>query len=177
MRCKTVTKRRGFTLTELAITIAMSIIIVLGIGVVLVDSQRGWYRMYNRVHSDVVTDASVARRTFDVVVRKSTMKQCELGNDGRSVEVYYEDSSTGPFVANKYARFFVVGEELQVVYGDGGFNGNVWEATSASSPAVLARNVEFVRFSDSGACVEMILRLDNGNEEMTVTTSAIRHNR
>ncbi len=61
--------QRGFTLIELAMAAAISTIVILGVGVLLVDSQRGWIRMYNRIYSDVVTDSYVARKTFDVVIR------------------------------------------------------------------------------------------------------------
>jgi len=167
---------KGFTLIELMTTITAALIIVLGVGITIVDSHRGWHRLYNRVQGDVVTDSYVARNTFDAVVRKSSIKRCELGNSGEFVEVYYYQDPNS-LELDGYARFYISGEQLLVVYGDGTIDaGGSWVATSASTPVMLAHNVKSCRFSVDGTCVQMILSLDNGSETMTVSTSAVRHN-
>ena len=74
MRLKT-KKTKGFTLVELMITALAAVIVIAGAGIILIDSQRGWNKMYNRVHGDVTTDAYVARRAFDTAVRKSTISR------------------------------------------------------------------------------------------------------
>jgi len=161
---------------ELTATIAMAGIVILGIGIVLADSHRGWTRMYSRVYSDVVTDSYVARKAFDAVVRKSSLKRCELGNSGEFVTVYYYQDANSTEL-DRHARFYISGEQLLVVYGDGSFDSEgIWQATSASGPVTLARNVISARFLVDGTSVRMILRLDNGKETMTVTSSAVRHN-
>ena len=66
---------RGFTLTELITAMAIMIFVILAIGVALVDGQRGWNFMYDRVYSDVVTDGYVARRKFDAVMRKASREK------------------------------------------------------------------------------------------------------
>ena len=53
--------RRGFTLTELAATVMIAGIMMLALGVVLVDSQKGWQQTFERVFSDVSTDGYVAK--------------------------------------------------------------------------------------------------------------------
>ena len=173
MRWETVTKRRGFTLTEIMVAIAMSTIVIGSIGVVLVDSQRGWHRMYNRVFSDVVTDSYVARKAFDAVVRKSSIKRYGLGSNGEFVMVYYYQDSNSTML-DGFASFSRSGEALQAVYGE------LDAAGTPVSPSInvmtLARNVAAVNFSVAGPCVQMILELDNGREVMTVTCSAVRHN-
>ena len=62
--------RRGVTLIELMITTAIVTIAMLGVGVALVDTQRGWNKMYNRVHGEVATDSYVAKTVFDKNIRE-----------------------------------------------------------------------------------------------------------
>ncbi len=172
------TAQRGFTLIELMATIAMATIVILGIGVVLVDSYRGWNRMYDRVFSDVVTDSYVARKAFDAVVRKASVKQPGDVSAAESVELYYYQNTDPNLSPNldRSARFTIAGNELQVVYGSGKLVAGTWQVTSASSPMTLARNVTYGSFFITGACVRMVLKLDNGSETMTVTCSPVRHN-
>ena len=40
----------GFTITELILAIAVSSIIVLALGAVMLDTQRGWMDSYAKVH-------------------------------------------------------------------------------------------------------------------------------
>lgn len=162
----------GFTLTELVVTMAMSTIVVLTIGIVMADSHRGWSRMYSRVFSDVA-DAHAARRAFDSVCRKSSREMCLVGNNGEFVEVYYYDdfSSTKP---DKYARFYTDQQKLMVEHGD--LQEGTWNTLGASSSFELASNVQGVEFSLTGDSVKMVLDLNNGSETMTVTCSAVRRN-
>lgn len=173
MRREKQINRKGFTLTELMLTITIATIVIIGIGVVLADNLRGWNRMYNRVYSDVVTDGYVAKKAFDAVVRKATSKRCELDTNGQFVEVYYyqDFSSTEP---DRYAIFYINGQELLVNYGP--LEAGTGNTLSPSSTVKLARNVRSVNFSVTGACVKMVLELDNSSEAITVTSSAIRHN-
>ena len=171
MRQQTVKNKRGFTLTELTVVMAMAPIVILSIGIALVDSQRGWSQMYNRVYSSVVTDGYVAKKTFDAVVRKSSITREYLGND--EVEVYYYNDPVGSTWLDRYARFYKDDTELLVEYGGLDANGN---PTSTLQTVALARNIEFVGFSVTGACVQMVLSLDNGSESLMVMTSAMRHN-
>lgn len=167
-------KAKGFTLTEQAVTIVMATIVVGGIGLVLADSQRGWNRMYTRVHGDVVTDAYVARKTFDFICRKSTITKGQLGSSGEFLEVYYYQDPNTSAELDRYARFYVAGEDLLVDHGlfDPG-TGN----TSISNTVKVAQNVKAAIFSAKGTCVQMVLRLDNDKEFMTLCCSAVRHNR
>lgn len=164
--------RRGFTLIEMAVTIAIATIVLLGIGVALVDSQRGWSRMYNRVHGDVATDGYAARRAFEAVVRKSSIKRERLGDD--EVEVYYYNDPDTSTRLDRYARFYVTGQkELRVDYGELNPAGN---PQGSPRTARLARNVKTVDFSVTGVSVQMTLSLDDGSEAVTVMSSAVRHN-
>lgn len=169
------TKPFGFTLMELIVAIAISAIVIFGIGVVLVDNQRGWAGMYNRVNSDVVTDCYIARKTFDSVVRKSTIKRYQLGSSGEFVEVYYyqDPGANPPTDLDRYARFYTTDDLLKVDYGT--LDEATW-TTIPSQTVTLASNVNYALFSASGVSLQMALELDNGKEAMTLTCSATRHN-
>jgi type II secretory pathway pseudopilin PulG len=172
MRVKKVTNKRAFTITELMVTILMAAIVILGTGVLLVDSHRGWRAMYNRVYGGLVDDAYVARKTFNSVVRKSSTRSVLLGSDW--VEVYYyADPDTSTWL-DRYARFYVTaGNELMVGYGNVDADGN---SLGATSTVTLAHNVAAANFSVAGACVQMTLTLDNGSDSLTVMSSPIRYN-
>jgi prepilin-type N-terminal cleavage/methylation domain-containing protein len=189
MKRKTRTKRsragyRGFTLTEMAAAMLIMTIVVLGMGVTFVDSSKGWTRMYDRAYEGVVGDAFAARRAFDAVVRRSVTDVCRLSADGRSIVVFYYADS-GSTAVDRYARFFLQGDELRVEYGvihsavalvnEYGHWGA--EHYSVSSGITLAQSVTDVNFSVNGACARMILKLDDGTVSMTVSSSANRHNR
>ncbi len=170
-------KKRAFTITELMVTILISMIVVLSVGFVLVDNQRGWHHMYRRVHSEVVTDAYVARRTFESVARKSSIRRYDLANDGQELTLYYYhnlDSDT----LDRDATFYREGDNLYVKY-------RIWTSSSGtlvpyqiSNPEILARDVYSVNFDADieDTDVRMVLKLDNGREQMTITSSAVRHN-
>ena len=168
---QTAKHRRGFTLTELTVVFAITSVVMLAMGIVLVDSQRGWNRMYDRAYGDMVADGYVARRAFDAVVHKSSMTSECLGEG--EVEVYYYDDPESSVSLDRYARFHTANAELLVDYGamnsQGHPHGRLQRLT-------LAHNIEDVDFYVTGPCVHMVLRLNNGSQRLTVMTSAIRHN-
>jgi Tfp pilus assembly protein PilV len=163
-------KRAGFTLIELMITATTMVIILLGIGVALVDSQRGYHKMYDRVHGAVASDSHSAKLLFDKVIRKSSRKRYVLGTSSFAV-FYYSSPAAG--VLDRYANFRLEGGALLVDYGVVDSAGNVQQP---SNTVVAARNVLAANFSADGACVKMVLKLDDGKERVTITCSALRHN-
>jgi prepilin-type N-terminal cleavage/methylation domain-containing protein len=171
MTQKTAKNKHGFTLIELTIVMAIASIVFLSMGILLVDSQRVWSRMYDRVCGNMVSDGQVARRAFDAAVRKSSIARERLLDD--EVEVYYYDDPDNSVMLDRFARFYADYGELTVDYGELNSNGN---PHGPRQRVMLARNVESVNFSVAGACVQMILTLDNGSENLTVMTSAIRQN-
>ena len=174
MKHKRVKKRQGLTLIELMVTIMISLIVLMAIGFVLVDNQKGYSRMYDRVHGNIVTDAYVARKAFDTTCRKASAKRYKLGLDGDFLEVYYYEDVNSPNI-DRYANFYRSGDELMVDYGV--VDTANWDTKPAFSSVRLAQNVSDVKFSADACSVRMILRLDNGDGgTMTVTTSAVRHN-
>jgi hypothetical protein len=174
-------RSKGFTIIELTMTIAISIIVVLSVGIVLVDNQRGWHRMYNRTYSDIITDGYVARKMFDAMVRKAHREMCLLDVAGSWIEVYLyaNDSSTA---VDRYARFYYqpAGENeakghLKLQYGN-------WNPGSASPRNVVSTqricsNVTSCVFKRAGRSASMILTLDNGSQTITVTSSSVMHSR
>ena len=173
MRWITGANRRGFTLTEITIAMAMAGVMILSIGTVLVDSHRGWSKMYNRVNNGVAADGYVAIRSFDAVVRKSSVKRELVGADKDELEVYYYEDHETSTRLDRYARFYKADEKLLVDYGELDAGGNPQGSTHT---ATLASSVQSVHFAVSGDGVQMTLELDDGDEALTVTTSAIRHN-
>lgn len=162
------TNTKGLTIIEVMVAVLMLGVVILGIGMVLADSQRGWNDMYNRVYSDVVTGGHVARRVFDSTVRKAGKDYISLADDGSWVQVqYYQDDTSTDF--DRYARFYVDGEELKLDRG-------TLDPFASLGTTTVCPNVSSCVFSRIGKSVQMVLELDNGSEQLTVVTSAVAHN-
>ena len=162
------TNPKGLTLIELVIAIAVMVIVILSVAIILVDSQRSWNAMYNRIYSDVVTDGHIARRTFDRVIRKASRDKIALDDAGLWVEVrYYQDADST--VVDRYARFYEADGQLNIESG----KLNPRETLNVQT---VCENVSDCVFMAKGTSVQMILRLDNGSEAATVVSSAVAHN-
>jgi hypothetical protein len=167
-------------MVELLVTLGLAAIVILAMGITLADNQKGWRRMYDRVYSDVVTDAYVTRMTFDRIARQSTIRRQLIDGDpyavtgNVSLTVYYYDNPLTSLELDKYATFRMAGTDLLVDYGD--LNPGTWDPQGSPTTVTLARDVESVRFSTAGVAVWMALTLDNDKERMTITTSAYRYN-
>lgn len=159
---------RGFTLIELITAMAIMLFVILAIGMTLVDGQRGWNNMYERMHSDVVTDGYFARRKFDSVLRKASREKILIDPAGSWVEVYYyaSDAST---VLDRYARLYTSGNKLNVEYGQ-------LDPTSTLSTEIVCENVSSCTFEQLGRSIQMVLKLDNGKQTNTLITSAAANN-
>jgi len=166
---KRTANRKGFTLIELMIATGIASTVVVGIGAVLVDSQRGWNAMYERAYCDVVTDAHVARRMFDSVVRSANDNTILLDENGSWVEVYYY-SDPNLVVVDRYAKFIENNNgELTIEHGD-------LENGEILSEEIICGNVSSCVFKTSGRSVQMVLTLDDGKKSITVVASAFMHN-
>ena len=162
------TNPKGFTLIELVIAIAVMVIVILSVAIILVDSQRSWNAMYNRIYSDVVTDGHIARRTFDRVIRKASRDKIALDDAGLWVEVrYYQNANST--VVDRYARFYEADGQLNIEYGK-------LDPRETLNVQTVCENVSDCVFMAKGTSVQMILRLDNGSEAATVVSSAVAHN-
>ena len=85
--------RCGFTLAELAITLAIVPIVILSAGLVWVDGQKGWNKTYHHVNDSLITDGYVATGAFESVVRKASTSSELLSGDQLYV-YYYNDPDT-----------------------------------------------------------------------------------
>jgi prepilin-type N-terminal cleavage/methylation domain-containing protein len=170
MRTKKIRTQKAFTLTELVIVTTMAAIVMSGIGIILVNSQRGWEDIYDRTYKGVVADGYAARKMFDSVIRKSSQERILIDSAGAWVEVYYYASSSSTFV-DRYARFSydADGSTLNIEYGR-------LNPTETLSVNTVCENVTGCVFKSTGRSVQMILTLNNGSESIIVTSSAVLHN-
>ena len=165
---KRIANRKGFSLLELMMATTLACIVVVGVGVVLVDSQRGWNAMYTRTYSDVVTDAHVARRRFDSVVRNASSQGVLLDDYGNWVEVYYY-SDPNSSIVDRYTRFISSNSQLTIEYG-------VVEPRQTLNTETICGNVSSCVFKLAGNSVQMVLTLDDGSQNTTIVASAVTHN-
>ena len=166
---------KALTLMEMVVAMALAVIIMFGLGVAVIDSQRGWRIMYDRVYGGLVTDGYTSRKACDAVCRKSSKTSRTNDNisaDGTSITFYYYDSLASTEL-DKYAYFYQSGNQLLVEYGDFDL-ASLSETENATM--ILANTVESVVFSATGASAQMFLQLSNNSRNFTVATSAVRHN-
>jgi type II secretory pathway pseudopilin PulG len=168
MSKKTTTNRKGFTIIELMVATGLASTIIIGVGVLVVDSQRGWNTMYNRAYSDVVTDSHVARRLFDSVIRNASCQGILLDENSSWVEVYYFSDPNSPIV-DRYARFYGSNEQLLIEYG-------ALNPRQTLNTEIICEDVTSCVFKSAGSSAQMILTLDNGSQNKTVVASAVMHN-
>ena len=141
---------------------------IVGIGVVIVDSQRGWTSMYILVYSDVVNDSYVARKTFDTVIRKASRERYYISDTADWIEVnYYSDEKVDE--VDRYARFYVTGSQLNIEYG-------YLDPKVTTSVQTICDNVSACSFLVAGRSAQMILTLDNGSQTVNTVTSSVMHN-
>jgi hypothetical protein len=160
--------RPGFTITELIIATLACIIVTLVVGVVLADGQRGWNKMFARTYSDIVVDGYVARKNFDFVVRNASRERFEISSTGDWLEVY-SYSSAGVPDPDLYARFYLSGNQLMLETGK-------LDPRATLDVDTVCSNVSACNFSGIGRSAQMILTLDDGTENATITCSAVLHN-
>jgi len=164
--------RRGFTLTELAVTAVIAIIVILAIGITLAGSVQGWRTAYGRAYSDVAMESYSVRRAFDGVVRKAVRQAFSVSDNELTVKYYSSYLSTFP---DRYAHFYLSGRELKLEHGNIDASGNKTE----SGTAIVCSNVESCFFKhDVGRSIEMIVTLndDKLGQSATIVSSAVLHN-
>lgn len=164
--------RSGLTLVELSVVIAISAIVLLGLGIVLADSVYSWQKMYERANGQMETDTLIAQKTFNAIVRKAISNNFLLDTGGRWVEVYYS-STVDSTLADRYARFYCIGDpngQLNVEYGQ-------LNPKQTLSTQTLCNNVSSCVFKSSGKSIFMILTLNKGSLTLTTVSSAFRHNK
>jgi len=182
------------TLIELMVTILAALVLIVGISSMLYHGHMGYRRLFRRVNNEVVRNAYEARRTFDRIVRRSSIRRCDLADGNNTAYVYYFANPQNMSVEDpdRYAKFYVSGTELRLEEGTvqtGTFELPV-PGRTPSGDMRLAQNVVVPAagvFALQGNAVRMVLILDDETSplpgvtqletvKMTVTSEAIRHN-
>ena len=162
-------RKSGFTLIELVIAMVISVIVISGIGILMVDSQKGWNKMYDRAYGDIVTSSYVARAKFDSITRKAGWERYEIAEDGSWLEVYYYEDANST-VVDRYAKFSYDGSSsLDIEYGQ-------LDPKQTLDTSNVCGNVTSCVFKTQGRSVQMILTLDDGTQSATIASSAVMHN-
>lgn len=164
----------GFTITELLFAVAASAIIVLTIGVVMLDTQRGWMDSYAKIHGGAVSDAAVAKTAFDKVVRKASRSLYHF-DAVDDITVYYYDNCLISPEPDRYARFFRSTDNPSEMYVQHGEYAD-GEKDSILADVLLASHVENLEFKATNGGIVMKLALNDGREETTVVSTALLHN-
>jgi type II secretory pathway pseudopilin PulG len=136
----------GFTLVELTVTMVISLILILAVGIVIVGGQRAWQWTYNTAQKKIKQDAEAVMITFGNVGRKSNRLNYVIYNIsgstftpalpvGMGEEVVYGDAVEFRYwdveldlddtydlmndnkTATAYALFYLDGDQLKIDYG------------------------------------------------------------
>jgi len=160
--------RKGITLTELMVTIAISTIVILAVAVALSDGQKAWGNMYGDMNSDVAVQSLTACKRFDAVIRAASSNDCTIDPAGNWVEVDYYSSSSATNV-DRYARFTWQNSQLTYEYGSLGPKTTIGIQT-------LCINVTACKFVKVGSSVQMVLTLNDNTRSVTVASSDVMNN-
>jgi len=165
----------GFTLIELSTAILAGSILMLGVAGIIADHHRALRDIHERAFGGVATEARVTEKIFDRFVRCATARQCIIGRDRTSLEVYYR-SDHERAEPDQYAAFYTTGTDL--VLERGLLAPGTYAHASDNQPdtMILAHHVSRVAFSQAGAALHMKLGLDDGTRSFSLLASALRHN-
>lgn len=170
---KQIRKHSGFTLIELVLTIAICAILVFVIGVVMIDTQRGWMDTYAKVHGGASADAMMAKTAFERIVRKASYSTYDF-NAADDITVYYYEDWLGSAALDRYSRFYRSQDNPSEMYLEHGtVNGIKQQKTEE---ILLSGNVVDLEFKPVGSSIEIKLALDDGREATTMVAAAILHN-
>ena len=168
MSRKRIAAQHGFTLIELMIAITASMIIMLGVAIVLANSQKSWNQLYTRAFSDVVGDSNVAGIKFKDIIRKASQNGFTVDNKGTGIEVYYYNTEDSNDV-DRYAHFYELDGDLNLEIG----KLNPRETLEVQT---ICGNVTECLFTAAGRSAQMALTLDNGSRTISNVTCAFLHN-
>jgi prepilin-type N-terminal cleavage/methylation domain-containing protein len=160
--------QHGFTLIELIIAMAASLIVMLGVGLVLANSQESWNNLYTRAFSDVAGDSNVAGRKFKAIIRRACRNSFILDDNGKGIEVYYYNDEDSVDV-DRYAHFYELDGDLNLELG----KLNPRETLEVQT---ISGNVSECFFTAAGRSAQMVLTLDNDSRKITTVSCAFLHN-
>ena len=137
----------GLTLIELVITMVISILLVLAVGILLLSGQRAWRQTYDAAHKKIMQDAHATMTAFGSMGRKANRADYRIFNisggsftpavpltanpeevvAGDAVEFRYWDVELDTAdshnlmdvtkTATAYTLFYIDGEQLKLDYG------------------------------------------------------------
>ena len=168
MARKRITSQHGFTIIELIIAMTASMIVILGLSLVLANSQESWNQLYTRAFSDIVGESNVAGIKFKAIIRKASQNGFVMDNKGKGIEVYYysdEDSAD----VDSYARFYELDGDLNLELGK-------LDPRETLEVQTICENVTECLFTAAGRSAQMVLTLDNGSRTISTVSCAFLHN-
>lgn len=164
-------KKSGFSLSELLTTIIVSSVLLLPIGIIMLDTQRGWLDTYAKFHGGAADDAAMAKSAFDKIVRKASRSAYNLAALDDLTVYYYTDweNSTSLDRSARFYRSSVNPSEMYIEHI------RLDNGTTVGS-VLLASNVSDLEFLPVNGGLTMKLTLDDGREQTTVVSTALLHN-
>ncbi len=159
---------RGLTLIELMLAMVISTIVLAAVGAAMLGGVHGYNSAYRRASTGVLSDGYVAARGFKATLRKSAMSSVRITDQGGALTARYYAALDSENL-DRYARFYVSGNELRVEFG-------IVRPAQIVSTQTLCTNVSACTFAKVGNMVQMVLKIDDGQEESTVLSSAIPQN-
>lgn len=163
-----ITTQHGFTLIELIIAVAASLVVMLGVALVLANSQESWNNLYTRAFSDVVGDSNVAGKKFKAIINKASKDGFILDDSGKGIEVYYYNDENSA-VVDRYAHFYELDGDLNLELGK-------LNPRQTLEVQTICGNVSECFFTAAGRSAQMVLTLNNGSKTITTVSCAFLHN-
>ena len=145
-----------------------SLIVMLGVAVVLADSQKSWHRLYSRAFSDIVGDSNVSGIKFKATIRNASKDGFLVDDNGDEIEVYYYSDENSAAV-DRYARFYVLDGDLNLELGK-------LDPRETLEVRTICGNVSGCFFTSADRSAQMVLTLDNGSRTITTVSCAFMHN-
>ena len=168
MARKRITSQHGFTIIELIIAMTASMIVILGLSLVLANSQESWNQLYTRAFSDIVGESNVAGIKFKAIIRKASQNGFVMDNKGKGIEIYYYNNEDSAAV-DRYAHFYELDGDLNLELG----KLNPRETLEVQT---ICSNVTECLFTSAGRSAQMALTLDDGSRTISTVSSAFLHN-
>ena len=169
MKHKTLRIRKGLSITELSTATVVATILIISAAAMFVGGEQQWRKIYSRANSNVKTDAIVAQKTFDNLLRKACGDEYQIDSAGTWIEVYCYagDSSTDP---DRYVRLYEQSGDLLLEQG--------WlDPKETLSVRIVCSNVTQCTFKANGRSAQMFLTLQNEDQTVKVPAVAFMHNK
>jgi prepilin-type N-terminal cleavage/methylation domain-containing protein len=168
MARKRTTIQHGFTLIELIIAVTASLVVMLGVTLVLANSQENWNHLYTRAFSDIAGDSNVAGKKFKAITCKASQNGFVLDEDGKGIEVHYYNNENSA-VVDRYAHFYELDGDLNLELG-------ILEPRETLEVRTICSNVSECFFTAAGRSAQMVLTLDDGSRTVSTVSCAYMHN-